>query len=69
MIITAPTSYNRLTSHYFSQLSHWQNLVRRSFPLRGQRTALPRVTLPKKAKTPEEADCDDEATNPRATGT
>ena len=64
MITTASTSYNRLTSHYFSELSHWQDLVRRSFPLREQRTALPRVTLPKRAKTREEVDCDDEGGEP-----
>lgn len=61
MITTSPTSYNRLTSQSFSQLSHWQKFVKRSFPLQARQQALPRVTLRKEEKsTKEEGDEADE---------
>jgi hypothetical protein len=43
MITTAPTSYNRLTSRSFSQLSDWQGHVQETYPLREQKTILPMV--------------------------
>lgn len=54
MIATAPNSYSRFTSQSFSKLSDWQEAVKRSYPLRERRPALPRVALPRQAETSEE---------------
>lgn len=45
MIASSPNSYRRTASRDFARLSDWDNAVRRSYPLRSERTTLERVPL------------------------
>ncbi len=56
MIATAQNSYRRLTSRGFTRLDDWSNLVRRSYPFRGQQMELPRIERPARRETSTKPD-------------
>jgi hypothetical protein len=56
MIAAAPNSYSRVTSQSFGSLADWQEVVRRSYPLRDQRPELPRISLDHKVGDVDESE-------------
>jgi hypothetical protein len=60
-IAVTPNSYSRVASRSFASLSDWQEVVRRSYPLRDQRPELS-VTLIRESKNPDESNNADDET-------
>ena len=56
MIATAQNSYRRLTSRGFTRLDDWSNLIRRSYPFRGQQMELPRIERPARGEASAKPD-------------